>query len=116
MSFRPLAASRRRAATVSRSTAPSVANAPPYSAATARNRTGSAALRRGPGREDDADRPIVPHVVPGPGCERADAVAESDQVVDVDEEPGQPSEEAGEFQSAREMRHPGVAADRRHGA
>src|SRR5439155_25229651 len=34
----------------------------------------------------------------------------------VDEEPGEPSQEAGEFQSAGQMRHAGVAANRGHGA
>src|SRR5207302_8393247 len=63
-----------------------------------------------------ADRAIVSQVVPGPGAQRADAVTKADQVIDVDEDPGQPAEKAGELQSAWEVGHAGVATDGRHGA
>src|SRR5438132_5343762 len=74
------------------------------------------AFRRRARGQDDADRAIVSQVVPGPGAQRADAVTKADQVIDVDEDPRQPSEKAGELQSARQVGHSGVATDGRHGA
>src|SRR3984893_15028997 len=73
------------------------------------------ALGPGADREDDADRAVVAKVVPGPRRQGADAIAEADQVIDMDEQPGQPADETGEFQSAGKMGDAGIPADRRHG-
>src|ERR1041385_2561893 len=43
---------------------------------------------------------LVGHIGPGPFDQHQHAVAESDQVQDVDEYPEEPGEEAGEVQSA----------------
>jgi len=85
ISWRPVAASRRSASTVS--VQPSL----PGQRAVVVGCEGKVAHRVRPscawvgrGREDDADRSVVPEVVPGPRGERAEAIAEADQVIDVD--------------------------------
>src|SRR5919204_2913195 len=101
------------------------------SAATRRTaRANSLARRLGPGRlpglflcgafsrlasgKDDPDRPVVAHIVPRPGQQGADPVSKTNQVVNVDEEPGQPADEAGELKAAGQVRDAGVSSDGGH--
>ena len=50
----------------------------------------------GAGADDDADRPVEVDVVPRPAHQHLQPVLEPDQVVEVDDEPHDPADEAGE--------------------
>ena len=52
------------------------------------------------GAHDDAHRAVEAEVVPGPAHQHAEPVLEADQVVEVDDEPHDPAEEAGEAERA----------------
>ena len=75
-------------------------------------------VRRRPAGGQDAARPVERQVVPRPVDQHVGAVAEADQVHDVQAEPGQPADEPAEALDAepptRELGDGVVAADRRH--
>src|SRR5664279_5340499 len=60
---------------------------------------------------DEPSRALVREVAPSPLKHHHDTVAESDQEQDVDEQPRQPSQEAGDVQLA-ELRDSGRAPNR----
>src|SRR5207247_2783118 len=64
---------------------------------------------------DQPDGPVPQEVVPAPGCEDHQPVAETDQVIDVDEQPRQPPDEPAHADAVN-VRDGRVAADRGHRA
>src|SRR6478672_6874896 len=60
--------------------------------------------------EDDARRPRVGEIGPGPVDEDDEPAAESDQKEDVEQQPEPPGKDPGETQ-IRQLRHGGVATD-----